>query len=122
MVKAFSVAIMSLCALPSQKLFLHAILLELVEKTKKPYVFPLLNDYCCATTSFNLWMSKGAHDVFALVIIILGSDYKLKQVTFDLFEIAKTTKQMLAKNLIDLLDAYGLKNKVITYLKDEVQI
>jgi hypothetical protein len=26
---------------------------------------------------------------------------------------------MLAKNLIDLLDAYGLKNKIITYLKDE---
>jgi hypothetical protein len=26
---------------------------------------------------------------------------------------------MLAKNLIDLLDAYGLKNKKITYLKDE---
>ncbi len=26
---------------------------------------------------------------------------------------------MLAKNLINLFDAYGLKNKVITYLKDE---
>jgi len=45
-------------------------------------------------------MSKGALDVFTLVIIFLGSNYKLKQVTFDLFEIAKTTKQMLAKILL----------------------
>jgi hypothetical protein len=37
-----------------------------------------------------------------------------------MIEIAKTTRQMLAKNLIDLLDAYGLKNKVITYVKDEI--
>ncbi len=26
---------------------------------------------------------------------------------------------MLTKNLIELLDAYGLKNKIITYVKDE---
>jgi hypothetical protein len=64
-------------------------------------------------------MFKGAHDVFALVIIFLGSNWKLKQVASDLFEIVKTTRQMLAKNLIDLLDAYDLQNKVITYLKDE---
>jgi hypothetical protein len=25
----------------------------------------------------------------------------------------------LARNFIDLLDAYGLKNKIITYVKDE---
>jgi hypothetical protein len=62
-----------------------------VEKTKKTYVFPLLNDYSCTTTSFDLSMSKGAHDVFVLVIIFLGSNWKPKHVTLDLFEAAKTT-------------------------------
>ncbi len=30
-------------------------------------------------TSFDLWMSKEAHDIFAFVITFLGSNYELKQ-------------------------------------------
>jgi hypothetical protein len=62
-------------------------------------------------------MSKGVHDVFVLVIIFLGFNWKPKHVTVDLFEAIKTTRQALARNLIELLD--GLKNKIITYVKDE---
>ncbi len=36
-----------------------------------------------------------------------------------MFEIIKTTGQALAKFFIDLLDAYGLRTKIITYVKDE---
>jgi hypothetical protein len=93
-------------------------LLELVEKTKETYVLPLLND-CNATINYDLWISKGAHDVFVLVIIFLGSNWKLKYVTLGLFEAAEITRQALVRNLIELLDAYGLKNKIITYVKDE---
>jgi hypothetical protein len=64
-------------------------------------------------------MSKGAHDVFVLVIIFLGSNWKPKYVTLGLFEVAEIIEQVLAKNLIELLDAYGLKNKIIAYVKDE---
>jgi hypothetical protein len=64
-------------------------------------------------------MSKGAHDMFILVIIFLGSDWKPKHVTFSLFEVAKIIGQTLAKNLIKFLDAYGLRNKIIAYVKDE---
>jgi len=63
-------------------------------------------------------MSKGTHDVFALVISFLGSDWKPKHVTFGLFEAIDITKQALARNVIDLLDIYGF-NKIITYVKDE---
>jgi hypothetical protein len=38
-----------------------------------------LGDYIFATTSFDLWMSKEAHDIFAFVITFLGSNYELKQ-------------------------------------------
>jgi hypothetical protein len=61
---------------PSQKLFSSIVLLELVEKTKETYVLPLQNNCSCATTNFDLWMSKGAHDVFVSVINFLRSDCK----------------------------------------------
>ncbi len=64
-------------------------------------------------------MSKGAHDVFDLVMNFFESTWKPKQMTFGLFENVETTWQALARNLIDLLDAYGLRNKIITYVKDE---
>ncbi len=103
----------------SQKLFSNTILLELVEKTKETYVLSLLNDCNYATTRFVLWMSKGARDVFVLVIIFLGSNWKPKHVTLGLFEAIKTTGQTFAKNLIEFLDEYGFGNKIIAYLKDE---
>ncbi len=37
------------------------------------------------------WMSKGVHDVFALVIIYLRYDQKLKHVILSLFDAFKTT-------------------------------
>ncbi len=100
-----------------RKLFSNIILPELVEKTKETYVLPSLNDYNCAIANFDLWMSKGAHDVFDLVIIFLGSDRKPKHVILSLFEVVEIIGQALAKIFIELLDAYGLKNKTITYVK-----
>ncbi len=102
-----------------RKLFSNLILPKLVEKTKETYVFPLLNDCSCVIVNFDLWMSKGAHDVFVLVINFLGSDWKPKHVIHGLFEVAKITGQTLVINLIELLNAYGLRNKIITYVKDE---
>jgi hypothetical protein len=36
-----------------------------------------------------------------------------------LFEVVKITKQMLVGKLLDLLDANGLRNKIIIYVKNE---
>ncbi len=89
-----------------------------MDKTKETYVLPLLNDCNCAIGSFDLWMTKRAHDVFFLVINFLGSDWKPKHVILGLFEIVETTGQTLVRNLTKLLDAYGLRNNIITYVKD----
>jgi hypothetical protein len=72
-----------------QKLFSNIVLPELVEKTKETYVFPLLNDCSCVTANFDLWMSKGAHDVFVLVIKFWGFDWKPQNVTFGSFKLLK---------------------------------
>jgi hypothetical protein len=45
-----------------------------VEKTKQLYILQCLTKCFYATTSFDLWMSKGAYDIFALVINVLGTD------------------------------------------------
>jgi hypothetical protein len=48
--------------------------LGLMEKTKQLYVLLALAKCYSATTSFDLWMSKKAYDVFALIINVLGND------------------------------------------------
>jgi hypothetical protein len=45
-----------------------------VEIKKQKYVIPKLKECYFATPSLDLWMSNGAHDVFALVINFLGTD------------------------------------------------
>ncbi len=39
--------------------------------------------------------------------------------TIGLFEVIETTSQALARNLIELLEKYGLRKKIITYVKVE---
>ncbi len=91
---------------------------------KQIYVLPKLTKFVFATTSFNLWMLKGAHDIFALVINFLGSNQQPKQVyvIIGLFEATKTTQKALANNLTKLFDQYGLQNKIIAYVKYEGSI
>ncbi len=75
-----------------KKINSHIVLLNWVEKTKQTYVLPLLDEFYCATTNFDLWMSKGANDVFTqFVIIFLGFDWKPKQIAFGLDEIVEIT-------------------------------
>jgi hypothetical protein len=52
-----------------------------------------------ATFNFDLWMSKGAYDVFALVINFLNNDWQPKHVTIGLFEVTKTIGQTLVRGL-----------------------
>ncbi len=64
-------------------------------------------------------MSKGAHDVFTLVIIFWRFNWNPKHVPLGLFEASKTIGQALTKEWINLLDEYGLRSKIIKYVKDE---
>jgi hypothetical protein len=64
-------------------------------------------------------MSKGGHNIFALVIKILRVDWHPKRITFGLFEATNTSGQTLAINLTNLLDIYGLRRKIVAYVKDE---
>jgi hypothetical protein len=56
---------------------------------------------------------------FDLVIFFKGFDFIFKHVTFGLVETFEIIKQALAKELMNLLDEYGLRTKIIIYIKDE---
>jgi hypothetical protein len=51
-------------------------------------------------------MSKGGHNIFALVVKLLRVDWWPKHITFGLFEAKNTSGQTLAINLIELLDIW----------------
>jgi hypothetical protein len=57
-----------------KKQVVKEILLELVEKIKQLYVLPTLANCYYVTLSFDPWMSKGAYDIFPLVIKFLGAN------------------------------------------------
>ncbi len=70
----------------SRRHFLQEILSRLLEKTKQFYVLSRLVECHSTIISFDFQMSKGAYDVFALVINFLGRDWQPKHIIINLFE------------------------------------
>jgi hypothetical protein len=64
-------------------------------------------------------MSKGEHDISALVIKFWGVDWQPKHIAYGLFEATNISGQTLARNLIEILNTYELKKKIVVYVKDE---
>ncbi len=112
----FECLILHLC--PQIVFLSNKILPKSVEKTKQVRVLPKLGNCIFATTSLDLWNSKGMHDIFTLVINLLGSNWQLKQMIIGLFETIETTRQALVTNLTQLFDLSRLRKK-ITYVKCE---
>jgi hypothetical protein len=111
MVEACCNAFMFKSCVSFKKIFSQKVLPNLVEREKQEYVLPKLVECYPTITSFDLRMSKGAHDIFALVINSLRVDWQLKHITISLLKVNNITRQVLARNLITLLDAYGLRKK-----------
>jgi hypothetical protein len=57
--------------------------------------------------------------IYCSYYIFWGFDWQPKQVTNGLFATTKTTRQIVTNNFTKLLDQYGLKNKILAYVKDE---
>jgi hypothetical protein len=72
---------------PSRKIFVDDVFFGLVEKTMLTYVHHALADCISATCTFDLWMSKGVHDVFAVVVNFLSNKWEAKHITIRLLEV-----------------------------------
>jgi hypothetical protein len=74
LLKRFSLHLCPRGVLPSRKWSSKEFFSKLVEKSKQLYVVLALVNCCFVVTSFDLWMSKGAYDIFSLIINFLGVD------------------------------------------------
>ncbi len=77
-------------------------------------VLPTLAKSNFVITSFDLWLSKGTHDIFAFLINFLAT----KTCYTWSFWGCKYFWKISAKYLIELLEKYNEK-KIIAYMKDE---
>jgi hypothetical protein len=72
MVKTFDLVFVSSSPVPFMKVFSHDVLLDIMEKTKQTNVLPFVEECHSTIVSFDLCMSKGAHDVFTRDINLFG--------------------------------------------------
>jgi hypothetical protein len=89
---------MYVACVPLKKTFVGKALLSLVEKTMTIYVQPTLVNCLSTICTFDLWMSKGTHDVFD-VINFISNDWEAKHVTIKLFEVLNTSGVTMAPKL-----------------------
>jgi hypothetical protein len=80
----------------------------MVKKTLDQHVLPNLKTITTILASFNLWMSHGDVDTFALVINFVIEAWVLMHVTIGLFEVHETSRQPMPIQLSSLLEKYGL--------------
>ncbi len=69
MTKKVSFTPCSRVSFPSRTMLVDELLPTMAKKIKNLHVLPNLASIATVSTSFNLWMSKGSVDIFAIVII-----------------------------------------------------
>ncbi len=73
---------------PSRKVFVESILPSSIKKTMTMYVYPTLVNCVSTIFTFDLWMLKGAHDIFVVVVNFISSNQEAKLVTIGLFKVS----------------------------------
>ncbi len=69
--------------------------------------------------NFDLWISKGGMDTFALVTNYMNDFWTTMQATIGLFKVHENTTISMVRHLCTLLGKYDLMCYVIGFVKDE---
>jgi hypothetical protein len=92
---------------------------ELVNTTMTKYVQPTLAKCLTTTYTFHLWMSKGAHDIFAVVINFLSTNWEPNHIIIGLFEVDDMSGTTMVVKFKHIFDKFALMHKIMAYIKDE---
>jgi hypothetical protein len=103
----------------NEKVFVDDVFFKLAEKTMLTYVHPTFAYCISATCTFDLWMSKDAHDVFIVGVNFLSNNWEAKHITIKLFEVSNFSGVAMVRRLQQLLDKFSLTQKILAYVKDE---
>ncbi len=90
----------------------------MIEKTKQTFVLLVLVYCVFVNASFNLWMSKGAHEVFALVVKFLGEDWVLKCIIMACLK-HLIFKVNIIKKFARIFKGIWIDKKILIYVKDK---
>ncbi len=110
---------MSRMVFPNINIFVDDVLSGLVEKTIFTYVHPTLVNCILAIYTFDLWMSKGVHDVFVIVVNFLSSKWEAKHVIIKLFEVFNINGVNMVPRFQQLLDKFFFPQMILPYVNDE---
>jgi len=94
-------------------------LLVMVKKTMNQHVLKSLTSITITSTSFDLWMSHGNVDTFALDINFLSDMWISMHITMGLFEVNETTQSIHGCTTLIFVREVGLLHWVIAFAKDE---
>jgi len=100
------------CCFSFRATFVEEVLPAMVKTTMQLHLSTL-------STSFDLWMSRGGMDTFALVINYLNESWMPQHFTIGLFEVHETIGLSMANQLCSLLEKYDLMHRMIAFVKDE---
>ncbi len=64
-------------------------------------------------------MSKGAHDIFAMVVNFMSINWEPKHATIRLFEANDTSDANMTMKLKQIFDKFGFTQKILAYVKNE---
>ena len=103
---------------PCRKTFTASILPKFAGETRTTYVINHMKYASCVTITFDLWMSRGAQDIFSVMAHWLDEKLKMTSRHLQLVKMDGTKGVEIAAKLSCLLEDYGIKDKVIAYVTD----
>jgi hypothetical protein len=91
----------------------------MVAKNKEKNVILAFQSCVTCTCSIDFWMSHVGHDTFAMVVNFINSSWQPIHVTIGIFEDSNIESATMINKVKNLLDSFGLLDKVIAYVKNK---
>jgi hypothetical protein len=89
------------------------------KKTKEKYIVKSLESCNSCTLSFDLWMSRARVNTFVLNVHFFNDKWPC-HVTINLFETTKTSRSVMALEVIEILAKHGFNVGVFANVKDHL--
>jgi len=98
---------------------MEEVLHVMVTKSMDIHVLPKLASVANFYASFDLWMSRGGINTFALIMNYLFENSESMNVNVGMFEVNETTNSCTTSQLQSLFEKFGLIHQVLAFVKYE---
>lgn len=104
--------------LPNRRSLVAKHIPEFKKAVMDDVVAPRLAKMESVTISFDLWMSRGCEDIFDLIVHGLDGTFNQTRVHLAIIQCDETRGETLSTLLLNQLEKFGIKDKVIACVKD----